>query len=151
MRIYTVHLKAAADPADSPDRDAVLVKEGVCWPAFFFTFVWAGVRGLLIVGTALFAVALVLALLLVVVGLDVVSAVAVIAGYRLFVGLSANDWRRWTLRRGGYEEFAVVTGATLLEAEQRFFQAYPELPPPARRRDPAGSGAGPPSPEAPAT
>ena len=42
MRIYTVHLPAAAgDTGEDRAAAAVLVKEGFCWPAFFFAPLWA--------------------------------------------------------------------------------------------------------------
>ena len=43
MRIYTAYL----DPASlERDRGVTMVKEGMCWPAFLFSFLWAAWHGL---------------------------------------------------------------------------------------------------------
>src|SRR5262249_12705749 len=55
MRIYTVFLRKAADPLFTPDLDAVFVREGFNWAAFFFTWIWALVNRLWIAAALLFA------------------------------------------------------------------------------------------------
>ena len=119
MRIYTVHI----DPISvAGDREAVLVREGFCWPAAVFTVLWAlyyrlwgWALILLAVGAGLGAA----------VGkwsaFDPVVQTAVQIGYVALVGYSASDWRRRSLARRGYVLTDVVTGPTLAAAERRFF------------------------------
>jgi hypothetical protein len=50
MRVYTVHIHPRRRDADGlGDRDVVLVKEGFCWPALFFSVIWAIWKGLWLV------------------------------------------------------------------------------------------------------
>src|SRR3546814_4716129 len=43
---------------------------------------------------------------------------------QLFLGVSANDIRRWTLERQGYRDIGVAAGRTLEEAERDFFRRW---------------------------
>jgi hypothetical protein len=45
-------------------------------------------------------------------------------GFALFVGFEANDWQRAGLARRGYVIADIVTGDSLIRAEQRFFDRY---------------------------
>lgn len=119
MRIYAAYL----DPASlEQDRDVTMVKEGMCWPAFFFTFLWAAWHRLWWAALALLAAALGLAAVLTALGANgvagVISAIAVAA----FVGAAANDWRARALERRGRTLVAVVAGRNAEDAAHRFFQ-----------------------------
>ena len=119
MRIYAAYL----DPASlEQDRALTLVKEGMCWPAFFFSFLWAAWHGLWWVALVLLAATLGLAAALTVLGANgaagVISAIAVAA----FVGAAANDWRARALERRGRALVAVVAGRNAEDAAHRFFQ-----------------------------
>ena len=99
MRVYTVHYRPLST---APDRDAVLVKEGFCWPAFLAVLVVAG-AALAPLGPFADAVALALA---------------------AFAGAEANDWRRAWLARRGYAE-QVVAAANRSAALRRFVDLSP--------------------------
>lgn len=107
MRLYTIHLRSR-DPESGPDM--VLVKEGFCWPAFFFTFVWALWHRLWLLAVLLLAGHLVLDAAVYAFGADPVSATALDIGYQVVVGILANDLRRRALERRGFAEAAVVSG-----------------------------------------
>ncbi len=118
MQIYTVHER----PGGAPDNpDVVLVKEGFCWPALFVPLLWGLYHRLW------------LGLLAYLAGLALVGGLGAALGlgepaqgllglvYALLVAASANDWRRWTLKRRGYRMTGVVAGNRLEEAERRLF------------------------------
>ena len=124
MRVYTVHLRRQGL---DPDRDIVLVKEGFCWPALLFSVLWAlwcrlwwVALGLLVAEAAVSgAVALL--------GLDPLSEAAISLGFAVIVGFVANDLKRWTLRRHGFGEAAVVIAGDRDAAERRFYDRNPRL------------------------
>lgn len=118
MRIYTVHLRMASR---EPDRDAVLVKEGFSWPAFFFTVIWALFTRQWLVAVILFGAGVVYSLILATLGFDPVATVAGGVLFNIGVGLLGNDLRRWSLAVRGYREAGVVAGDGLLAAERRWF------------------------------
>ena len=117
MRVFTIHLRQTAL---SPDRDAVLVKEGFSWPAFVFTFVWA-------LWVRMWWPAIVLFTVIVLAGwgirqLGMGEEVEGIASLlvALAIGLVGNDLRRWWLDRQGYAEVAMVSGKNAEDATRRF-------------------------------
>jgi hypothetical protein len=123
MRLYTVHLgrhRLDAEP------DLVLIKEGFCWPALFFTAFWALWHRMWLVAVALFVVNGVLSGLAHVLGLDPVSAAAVSAGFAAIVGFVANDLRRWSLERRGFIFSEVVSGADRDTAARNYLVGLPK-------------------------
>ncbi len=121
MRIYTIHVPDRWSRTSSdPDLDTVAVKEGFCWPAFFFSVLWA-------LWNRLWLVALGFVLLNVAVGLvagwfvpDPVVQGAVSIGIAILIGGFANDLKRWTLGRHGFEERAVVIAGDKEDAVIRY-------------------------------
>ncbi len=115
LRLYSVHLGRG----DAPE-DAVLVKEGFCWPALLFGPVWAFYRRLWLWGLAWIAAALVLGM--------AAEALPSAAAYVSFAGLAlavlfaaeANDLRRAYLARRGWREVEVVGGTDDDTAARRF-------------------------------
>ena len=124
MRLYTVHLRRHGL---DPDRDLAAVKEGFCWPAFFFSILWALWNGLWLVGLVLLAAQAVVGGAVALLGLDPLSQAAVSLGLALIIGMLANDLRRWTLSRRGFDEAAVVAGGDADAALGRFLEDAPEL------------------------
>ena len=148
MRVYTVH----ENPAYVDDRRIVLVKEGFCWPALFFTIIWAIYRRVWL-GLGVYIIGLVVMAAL---EASFASDQGVIyllnLAFALFVAAEANDWRRRSLSKRGYKEVAVVIGEALEDAERRYFemehdareaararQAPPPPPPSADAPEPAGA------------
>ena len=133
MRLYTVHLKRGADPLFTPDRGAVVVREGFNWAAFFFTWIWALFSGLWLAAVLFVAIELALALAVEWLGLEGASAFAIVFAWRLIAGFVANDLRRGALARRGYALADIVAGRTRLAAELRYFEHHPALATPAWR------------------
>ena len=118
MRLYTVHIRRTS-PA--PDREAVLVREGFSWGAFLFTALWALWRRMWLAAFLIVLGGLVLDSVVELAELDPVSEAVLTLAYQLYIGFAANDWRRRTLARRGFEEIAVVGAADIGDAERRYF------------------------------
>jgi hypothetical protein len=115
MRFYTVHLPRGAPPAE-----AVLVKEGFCWPALFLAPIWSLWHGLVRM-TCVWLVAMAalgVAMALLPAFVDSLS----VLGWAIFVlfGAEGNDARRRALAREGWREVAVVGGSERDAAARRF-------------------------------
>jgi hypothetical protein len=125
MTIYTVLAPPATGPA-GPDTDRfVFIKEGFCWPAFFFTSIWLLFRRMWLV-FLLYALASVAVVFLTAKVSPVVTWPTVML-FGFLVALEANNLRRWTLERRGYRFLGVAEGARRDEAEFRFFSTWPGL------------------------
>ena len=109
MRVYTVHLRRQGL---DPDRDIMLVKEGFCWPALLFLVLWALWCRLWWVAFGLLVIEVALSGAVALLGLDPLSEAAISLGFAVIVGFVANDLKRWTLRRQGFVEVAVVVAET---------------------------------------
>ncbi len=124
MRVYTVHLRRQGL---DPDQDIILVKEGFCWPALLFSVLWALWCRLWWVALGLLAAEVALASAVAQIGLDPLSEAAISLGFAAIIGFVANDLKRWTLRRQGFAEVAVVTAEGMEAAERRFYDHNPQL------------------------
>ena len=124
MKVYSVHLRRHGL---DPDRDIVLVAEAFSWAAFVLSLVWAMwhrmwwvALGLLVISLSINGVGWLL-------GMDEVSAFVVSFGIAVLTGLLANDLRRWTLERAGFNDCGVVSGDNPDEALARFLEGAPEI------------------------
>jgi hypothetical protein len=119
IRLYAAYI----DPASlEPDRAAALVKQGMCWPAFFFSVLWALWHRLW--GTAVLILVAVVALnrLSLVLGADEQTSGIATLGLVAFIGVSANDWRGRALERRGRRLAAIVAAPNSERAVQRLFE-----------------------------
>ncbi len=127
QRIYTVHVRAWAASAD---RDAVFLREGFSWGAFFFSILWALWHRLWFWAVILLGISALLTLVPELIGLDLITDSAVSLAVALLIGWHANDWRRRALERSGYVTAGVVAAPSLEEAERRFFaKSLPSVTP----------------------
>ncbi len=124
MRVYTVHIHPRQRDLD---RDIVLVKEGFCWPAFFFSVIWAIWKGLWLVALLFLAIEAALGFLFDVFLVDPLTQAALALLLAVAIGLFANDLRRWTLARRGYRDSGVIVERDLVAAERRFFETSASL------------------------
>lgn len=117
LRVYTVHI----DPSlPHPYEEAEFVEEGFNWKAFIFGGFWALYHKMWLPALGVFAVD---ALLLFLINGGVVGMTMQL-GWHLIVGYLANDWLRDYFKKHGFITADVVTGDSLLRAEQRFFDRY---------------------------
>ncbi len=117
MRVYTVH---SPPRFADPDAEPQLVKEGFCWPAAYFTVLWALCHRMWVAAALLAASVAIGFAVFSLLGLDPLSRIAVAFGFFVFVGFSANDWRRRALARRDYEEAGVVAAPRAEAALRRF-------------------------------
>lgn len=119
MRIYAAYL----DPASlERDRGVTMVKEGMCWPAFFFSFLWAAWHGIWWAALALPAAALGIAAILTAAGAGGMTGLLCALAAAALVGGAANDWRGRALERRGWRPAAVVAGRNAEDAARRFLE-----------------------------
>src|SRR5262245_44909001 len=127
MRVYTVHLQPGSVP---PGSDAVLVKEGFCWPAFFIGIIWALWHRMWLTAILFVLVMLALEAVTQLLALNPPTSGALSLATALLIGWGANDLRRRSLARRGYDAMGIVAATTEDAAARRWF----DLNPPAAAR-----------------
>lgn len=123
MRVYTIHLRRTAL---SPDRDAVLIKEGFCWPAFFFGPCWAFWHRMWFLALGILAVAILMGVAEAILKIDPMTYGAITVGVMAIIGFSANDWRRAALTVRGWEMNGLSAASDPDTALRRFLDLHPE-------------------------
>lgn len=120
LHIYTVHVNTSLP---EPYEQAQFVEEGFNWKAFIFTALWAFYNRLWLAGFVILAINSAIFTLSAsdsgIVGLSLVEF-----AWHLLIGFWANDILRAKLRNRGFVTADIVTGDSLLRAEQRFFDRY---------------------------
>lgn len=117
MRVYTIHLPP---PYSGRDRDPEVIREGFSFWAFLLTFLWALFNRMFLIALAL---VLGLAALGVALGALQVNPLAegvITLAAAIWIGCSANDWRRAHLARKGWKEAAVVAAPDANAALRRY-------------------------------
>lgn len=123
MRTYTVHQKPFWESREGADdaEGIVVLKDGFNWFAFLLPPLWA-------LWHRLWWVALALTGLMVAVqggamAFDLDERAVDVLGLALtfWVGCEANDLRRWSIRRRGWQDLGLVDARSQDEAERRFF------------------------------
>ncbi len=125
MITYTAH-ERDSDAQDIAARaEAILfVKEGFAWLALFFPLLWLIYHRMWIVLSSFVAILVLLEAGVVYLGLeDDVAVISTIALSGVFA-LQANDLRRWSLARKGYQLVELVNGRDRGECEQKFFTRW---------------------------
>ena len=117
LRVYTVHV----DPSlPHPYEEAEFIEEGLNVKAFLFGFLWTLYHRMWWPSIVVFCVNLMIAFLMA----GTLAGAAAECGWNLIIGFLANDWLREELKKRGYIIADIVTGDSLLRAEQRFFDRY---------------------------
>jgi len=122
MRTYTVHRPRRT--AGNPELEAeqtIFVKEGFCWPALFIPFLWFIYHRMWLVLTLYVFTMVLLGVLPELMGYDTYIGGALSIAVQFVLAAEANDLRRWTLRRSGFEFVNVVHGPSLFIAESAYF------------------------------
>ena len=96
-----------------PTRGYEAVKMGFCWPAFFFTILWAFCKRLWGVAAVLVGVIVLFGVVEVMSG-GTTSGLGLITSF-LF-GKFGNRWRRWWLEKKGYEAVAFIEAVSPVRA-----------------------------------
>jgi hypothetical protein len=121
MKIYSVHL----DPKDkAPYENAKFIPEGFNFYAFIFTGFWALSKRLWWMSLLFFALHFGSGVYGDAVGLATSSIFFLELGFRIMIGLSANDLWRTHLERKGWVTTDVVVAYSELEATHRFYERH---------------------------
>lgn len=134
MRIYTVHI---APQKKNPYENPVFVEERFNLYAFLFHICWALYHRLWLVSFAVLMVLVGISLMEYKEMISPIGGTALQFAFYILLGYHANDLRRSKLKKQGHLVVDIVTGPSLVEAEQRFFDRYfpegklPQTPPPA--------------------
>jgi hypothetical protein len=125
LHIYTVHTKPT-----QPLKDMlpVFVREGFNWYAFLFTFFWALYNRLWLVSTLVLSFNILVGVLQEAGMLTEGSGVVVLIASQVIMGFEGNDWLRGKLARRGYITAGIISGDSLLRAQQRFFDQLTGAP-----------------------
>jgi hypothetical protein len=116
MKIFTAHR-----PPQASQEEAVFIKEGFSWPAFFFPVIWLVVKRLwLPLILYLLVVALVFALAARLSLSDTFMLLAALA-LNLLLGMEGNERRRRAMARRGFIEEGPFVGKDVHEAELKYF------------------------------
>ena len=120
MKLYTVHVPVGRLV---PGEEPVLVKEGFCWPAFFFSVLWALWHRMWLIAPLLLLASVAIEAALSQLGANDAARGAVNLGFALFVGVSANDWRRRRLAKQGFRLSEIVASSNADTACRRWGDA----------------------------
>ena len=131
MRFYTLHVPAIEPESVSPDggrlhrqmAGVVPIKEGFCWPAFFFSLLWTLWHRLWIVALGLVAANLVISVLVFQIGTNEAVTIIISFSIALMLGFMGNDFRRSKLEKHGYTERGLVMDRTAEAAVRLYLEA----------------------------
>jgi hypothetical protein len=116
MKIFTAHR-----PPQTSQEEAVFIKEGFSWPAFFFPVIWLVLKRLwfsLIIYLLVLALIFALASRL---SFSDTSVFILVLALNLLLGMEGNERRRRALARRGFIEEGPFVGEDLQEAELKYF------------------------------
>lgn len=113
---YTVHL-----PPTGSDEAAQFVPDSFAPIAFVAPWAWFPFHRMWLVTIAYLVALAVVAVALSFSGLPSLMQTLITSALSLLIGLEATNLKRWTLRRRGWREVAVVVAASREEAERRYF------------------------------
>ena len=124
MAVYTVHQgPTRADTASVAER-FVFVRDSFSWWAFLLAPLWMlrHRMWLVLLGYVVISGAIEAALVRFGASRAAIALVGLLIS--LLVGLEASTLRRFTLRRRGWSNVAIISGKDLEDAERRFFDAW---------------------------
>ncbi|NRG16667.1 DUF2628 domain-containing protein [Rhizobiales bacterium] len=129
MTIYAVLTPPDASPAAFTESDAdhtLFIKDGFCWPALFIPMIWTLWHRLWLVFLGYLAIAVAIEGLSFALGGPAVGISAAL--FALLFAFEANNLRRWTMERRGWNFAGAIAAGDRDEAEVRFFAGYLDQP-----------------------
>ena len=124
MKIYSVHLRRHGLDAG---RDIALVKEGLSWPAFSLTFLWALWHRLWLAAALIVLSNATISLGIYALHPDPLTQAALTLGVAAIIGYLADDLRQMKLERLGFAFVGVVSGVNGDHAFRRYLDKNPAL------------------------
>ena len=125
MSVYTVHQSPArhADPLPDAER-IVFVRDGFSFWAFLLAPLWMMWHRMWLVLLGYVVVIAAVDTALLVLGASQIAISVVGLFIALLIGLEASTLRRISLRRRGFRNVGIVSGADREDAERRFFGTW---------------------------
>ncbi len=124
MSVYTVHEAPASASASSAAERFIFVRDSFSWWAFFLAPLWMLRHRMWLVLAGYVVISGAIEATLVTFGASPTAIAVVGLLISLLVGLEASTLRRLSLRRRGWSNIGVISGADLEDAERRFFEAW---------------------------
>ncbi len=121
MKVYSVHLNPREK---NPYENAAFIAEGFNLYAFIFTGFWAIFKGNWWMAVLFFGLHLGSGVYGNFIGLSAPSIAFLELGFRIMIGLSANDLWRAMLERKGWVTSDVVVAYSELEATHRYYERH---------------------------
>ena len=121
LHVYTVHINPSTQ---KPYENAKFIEDGFNIKAFIFSAAWALYFRLWWVALAIIIGNAIIFQLGDGGTLSELGKTVMQLGFNLIIGFEANDWRRRKLARQGYIMTDIITGDSLVRAEQRFYDHY---------------------------
>ncbi len=131
MKFYTLHVPAIEPGNVLPDGSrlhrqmsaVVAIKEGFCWPAFFFSLFWTLWHRLWLVTLGLVASNSVISVLVSQIGTNEAVTIVISFSITLLLGFMGNDFRRSKLEKHGFTERGLVMDRTAEAAVRLYVEA----------------------------
>lgn len=120
-RVYTVHVNPKLP---KPYENPIFVQEGFSIFAFIFTGAWALYNRIWWAAFAIIVCNLLIIEMFETGTLDLIGRSILETALMFVVGFEGNDLRRRALAKRGYVIADIVSGDSLIRAEQRFFDRY---------------------------
>ncbi len=130
MKLYTLYVPAIEPGGVLPNSgrlhrqmaNIVPIKEGFCWPAFFFSLFWSLWHRLWLLTLGLVAAQLVISVLVFQSGANEVVTIVVSCGISLMLGFMGNDFRRSKLEWNGFTERGILLDRTAEAAVRQYLE-----------------------------
>ena len=130
MRLYTLHVpiinlkrvKQSSNRLQCQLAGTTPVKEGFCWPAFFFSVLWGLWHRLWIVSIVLVLMKVMAIFVTVLTGAGEFVGFVICFGISLLLGYMGNDFRRAKLEQQGFKERGIVPARTADAAIRRYVE-----------------------------
>ena len=116
-KLYTVHINP---DHEDPYEQAIFIAEGFNLYAFIFHGLWILYHRIWVSGITILTLMISISMLVTALDFSAASTIVLRYGMQLMVGFQGNDLRRSHLTQKGYILTDVVTGNSLLDAQQRF-------------------------------
>ena len=131
MRLYTLHVPAPGSGPILPDggrlylqmADIVAIKEGFCWPAFFFSIFWSLWHRLWLVALGIVAANFVAGIIIWQSGANQMVNIVISCSVASLLGYMGNDFRRAKLEWQGFTERGIVLAQTAETAVRRYLHS----------------------------
>ena len=121
MHIYSVHVNPASK---QPLEDAVFIREGFSKGAFFLHFFWALYHRMWEAAGVFFVAVAIAGVIADEFTKSGDSRTFITFGILTIIGLTANDFRQYTLRKRGWITTDLIVAESELQATQRFYDRH---------------------------